>query len=397
MELEKICKKLIIREPFWGLFLLGLNKRYTTQIPTLAVAKAGIGVELWINPAFWESLKDTEQVAILMHELHHICFGHIFMGPDFPDQKRFNIACDAEVNCYIEGLPPDDGHVDVKKLGLPEKQGAKWYYNNLPQNCSSSPSDGNGNGNQNADSGNSSGQGGGVPNLSDDHSTWKQFARATEAQQELVKNQVNGLIRQAAIQTVKQRGTVPCQLKSIIDELLKERPRIYDWKAQFRRMLGTEIDLKLKKTYQRESRRFIGSPGLKFKKKVRILVGIDTSGSVSDTELSEFFSEIMHIHRAGATVHVIECDAAIQNEWEFTGFRNVQITGRGGTDFAPAVDYYREHKKEYTMFVFFTDGEAPIDNLNVPNNDMTWVITSDGARQDYPGKVIYIPSRPKDN
>ena len=55
------------------------------------------------------------------------------MGSDFSDQQRFNIAADAEVNCYIEGLPPNDGHVDVNKLGLPPRQGAKWYYNNMPQ------------------------------------------------------------------------------------------------------------------------------------------------------------------------------------------------------------------------------------------------------------------------
>lgn len=43
------------------------------------------------------------------------------------------------------------------------------------------------------------------------------------------------------------------------------------------------------------------------------------------------------------------------------------------------------------MFVFFTDGYAPIDNLNVPNNNMLWIITSNGRKQEYPGKTVYIP------
>lgn len=374
---------------------MGLNKRVTDRIPTLAVAKNGIGVELLINNDFWEGLSDTEQLAVLLHELHHIAFGHMFMGMDFPDQDRFNIAADAEVNCYIEGLPPNDGHVDVHNYGLPEKQGAKWYYENLP-NFGQQPQNGGQSGEGSGTPSGENSEGGSTPKLVDDHSPWKDFKRASQAQQELVKNQIDGMLKQAAVQTIKQRGTIPNCLKEKIDELLKERPRIYDWKSQFRRVLGTEIEIKLKKTYQRESRRFTGSPGVRFKKKVRILVAIDTSGSVSDTELSEFFSEIMHIYRAGASVHVIECDAQIHGEWEFTGFRDVVITGRGGTDFAPAVNYYREHIKEYTMFVFFTDGCAPIDDLRVPNNDMTWVITSNGERQNYPGKVIYIPASPED-
>lgn len=388
MELEKMCKRLLIREPFWGLFMLGMNKSYSTSINTLAVCKNGVGVELLVNKSFWNSLSDTEQLAVLLHELHHISLGHIFMGPDFPDHDKFNIAADAEVNCYIEGLPPNDGHVDVKVLGLPERKGAKWYYNNLPQFPSPGPNSGSGNPQNGRSSGNAN-----SPNLIDDHSKWKEFDRLSETQKELVKAQVESQLKQAAQQTAKQQGTIPSCLKEIIDELLKEKPRIYDWKAHFRRMLGTEIEVKFKKTYQRESKRFIGNPGLKMSRRVKILVAVDTSGSVSNQELADFFSEINHIHKSGAHVDVLECDADIQPIWEFKGFQNIQITGRGGTNFAPAVNYYKEHQKEYTLFVYFTDGYASIEDLNVPNNNMLWAITSDGNRQNYPGKTIYIPKQ----
>jgi predicted metal-dependent peptidase len=151
----------------------------------------------------------------------------------------------------------------------------------------------------------------------DDHSPWKEFKALSNAEKELVQQQVDGIVKAAAEQTVKQRGTIPAHLKSRIDELLKVKPRIYDWKAQFRMQLGTELDLKYRKTHKRESRRFTDTPGIRFKKKVNILVGIDTSGSVSDKELADFFSEIHHINRAGARVHVVEYDAAIHGEWDF--------------------------------------------------------------------------------
>jgi len=384
MQFEKACKRLIIRDAFWGILMLGLNKEHTTKVETLAVAKEGIGLKLLINDDFWNSLNDAEQTAILLHELHHICFGHMLMSPDFPDHEKFNLACDAEVNQYIEGLPQNDGHVDIKLLGLPEKQGAKWYYEHWPSKPKAS-----------GDGSDSSGSSDGEfsPNLIDDHSAWKEFERASDSQKELIKAQVEGIIKQAAEQTQKSRGKIPAYLKEYIDNLLKERPRIYNWKAQFRRMLGTEIDTTIRRTHKRESKRFDFSPGIKFNRKISILVAIDTSGSVSDEELSEFFSEIMYIKRAGAKVTVLEFDADVHSVWEFKGFQNIKITGRGGTDFEPPVDWYRQHRKDYTMFVMFTDGYAPINNLNVPNNNMTWVITSSGERKDYPGKVIYIPAK----
>lgn len=373
MTLEKVCKKLLIHDPFWGLFLLGLNKVPTHKVRTMAVAPNGIGVDLLVNEDFWNSLSDTEQPALLLHELHHLAFDHIFMGKDFPDKDRFNVAADLEVNCYIEGLPPNDGHPDVKMFGLPENQGTKWYYDNLPP------------------AGRWAGFGFG--SLTDDHSTWKEFDIQSPAVQELMQNQINTMLVEAAKQTEKQQGKVPGCLTEKIARLQKVQPRVYDWKSHFRRVLGTEIEVKLKKTYQRSSKRFPNSPGVRFMKRVAILVGVDTSGSVSQKELVEFFCEIEHIRRTGARVHVIECDTKIHKEWDYTGKQDIVITGRGGTKFDPMIEYYRKHKKEYTCFVLFTDGGADVDHLNVPNNDMLWLISSRGEQKRYPGKAIYMPKR----
>ena len=52
----------------------------------------------------------------------------------------------------------------------------------------------------------------------------------------------------------------------------------------------------------------------------------------------------------------------------------------------------KSHKLKYNgkiKFVYFTDGYAPIGIR--PLKDMIWIITSDGNKQNYPGKTIYIP------
>ena len=49
-KLARACKSLILREPFYGLFLIGLNKKIRKDVPTAGVSKQGIGIQLSINP-----------------------------------------------------------------------------------------------------------------------------------------------------------------------------------------------------------------------------------------------------------------------------------------------------------------------------------------------------------
>lgn len=49
MTLEKCCKTILIKEPFYGLFLLGLNKYFGNKSQTACVCRNGINVELCVN------------------------------------------------------------------------------------------------------------------------------------------------------------------------------------------------------------------------------------------------------------------------------------------------------------------------------------------------------------
>ena len=77
--------------------------------------------------------------------------------------------------------------------------------------------------------------------------------------------------------------------------------------------------------------------------------------------------------------------------YEYKGKFDGKITGRGGTDFKPVIDYYNANLNKYTTLVFFTDGYAPLDTFK-PMRQMMWVITSNGHKtQKYPGHTIFIP------
>lgn len=385
MELERAFKRLLIKSPFYGLFCLSLPKKVTKDISTLCVARKGINCELQVNPEFWETLSDDEQIAVIEHELSHICFQHILMSDSFPNKELFNVAADCEVNSYIRNIP--EGCVFPTTFGLPVEKGTKFYYEELQKKFPPSSS-GSGEGEDNGGYPQAM-EGYGVKTI-DDHSNWdKEFKNLPDATKQLVQNNINSILRNTAEQVEKQHGTIPAGLSEIIEKLRQKKPEIFNWKAYFRRMLGSIYDVNIKSTRRKQSRRFEGAAGIQHRKKVSILVAVDTSGSVATEELRDFFSEIEYIYKAGARVTLIECDARINKIVEYDGKRIPEIVGRGGTDFQPPVDYYRKHRKEYASLIYFTDGYA-----NIPEDapaGLVWIITSNGCRQEYPGKAIFIP------
>lgn len=386
MDLEKALKKLIVKDPFYGLFLLNLDKKYSTEVPTAAVGRNGINCCLLINPEYWNNIDDDEQLFILKHELNHILNKHFFVGKDLSDQEKANIAGDIEINQYIDvERKYIDKYYYPETYGFPPQLGLREYYRRLPNTSMPFPNGcgkGDGTSKNNKDS---------QKTLVDDHSKWKDFENISEAEQELISDQVDHIAKQTAEQTVKQRGTIPNHLKDYIDDLFKQKPAIFNWKKYFRRMIGTAQSIDLKKTRKKESIRFPDSSAVKYRKRSQILVAVDTSGSVNNQEICDFFSEINHIHKAGAIIDICECDATVERVYRYNGKWDRSISGRGGTDFQPAIEYFNLHR-EYTTLVYFTDGYCSLSEIKPRNNNMIWIITSNGQRQEYPGRVIYIPN-----
>ena len=177
--------------------------------------------------------------------------------------------------------------------------------------------------------------------------------------------------------------------------MFKQKPAIFNWRAYFRRFLGTALDDQIRKSRKKESLRFPDSSGIKHKRKSNILVGIDTSGSVSNKDLCDFFSEINHIYKAGANIKIMEFDYGIERIYDYQGKWDGTCSGRGGTEYFKPWEYYIQHRRDFNTFVLFTDGYASTMELRpIPN--VLWIITSNGDRNNnYPGKTIFIPTEVK--
>ena len=93
-SLAKTCKNLMFEEPFYGMFLIMLNKVWDNRVPTAGVSKNGINFQLTINEEFWGGLSEIEHLGLLKHELLHIGFFHLTDYDFLSDKEVANIAMD---------------------------------------------------------------------------------------------------------------------------------------------------------------------------------------------------------------------------------------------------------------------------------------------------------------
>ena len=377
---SRTTKTLILDEPFYGLFLIGINKQYSDRIPTAGVSKHGIGMQLTINPDFFINLSEPHRVGLIKHELLHIAFGHLLLRDLYSDPKLFNIAADLEINQYIDiNLLPEGGLLltSFPELNLPIKAGTKVYYELLEQakKDGTSPS---------LDS--LMGEMDGESEYC--HSTWKEFDDLPESDKKLIQKQIEHQLKEAAEQTQKKQGHIPGELSELIKNLFHIEPAKFDWKSYLRRFVGNSSIVYTKKLRRKYNKRYAENPGLKIKFKNHILVGIDTSGSVNTEELKEFFNELCHMSKTGHKISVAQCDSSLRTVEEFNPKKDWSIHGRGGTSFQPVIDHYNQ-KGSYTALVYLTDGEAYAPS-DCPKNTL-WVLSSISTMNDeLPGKVIKL-------
>jgi predicted metal-dependent peptidase len=426
--LSKAAKDLMLGQPFYGIFLIMLNKFWSDRVPTAGVSKNGINYQLDINEKFFTQLTDNHRIGILWHELLHIAFGHLTAYFKFSDKKRANIAFDMEINQYISKgylLADDLTHEQYKTLvdniktkvqqgldngsmtqeqaaeeynkipprgimfedyadkGWDAKAGSRYYYDKLKE--AQDEKDKNGTtGNEALDQLLEDMEQGNVP----DHSTWGDFEDLSEAEQKLIEKQLQKLLSDAKEQTLKKRGTVPGEVEGLI-EIEEIEPPKFDWRGYIRRFTGISNKVYTKKIRRKENRKFPDNPGLKIKMKQHMLLAIDTSGSVSDSELQEFMNEIHHIYKNGVEITIIQCDTRINSIKKYNGEFELEISGRGGTEFDPVLEYFNDNLNSFTSLIYFTDGEC---NTSVkPKGKILWVLSERShMNENLPGKVIKL-------
>jgi predicted metal-dependent peptidase len=187
----------------------------------------------------------------------------------------------------------------------------------------------------------------------------------------------------AILENLKSRGSLPGGLVTYLDKILKvEIP----WEELVERSIKTNIIMKpddrgwknLNKMYVPHK---IHLPGYMMTEDLEgtgtLIIGVDTSGSISDKNLKKFASVIERSMRYFKTIKVITHDVSIHQRQEFNQdnihkfyefISNTGFKGRGGTSHKYLFDeiqkkYWEIDKDDLSMVISLTDAGSDIQNI----------------------------------
>ena len=176
-------------------------------------------------------------------------------------------------------------------------------------------------------------------------------------------------------QKLNRQGTLPQDLKFVVPEYFSHkvdwREFLYGYIAAYAKSTYAFVPPNMKYLY-----RGIYLPSLS-SDLLRIVIAIDTSGSVDEALLSIFLGEINSIMQSypNYEIDLITADAKIQSHNLFLPGELLEysISGGGGTDFCPVFEYIDQQINYPTLLLYFTDGKGTFPK-NEPSYDVMWVM-----------------------
>jgi predicted metal-dependent peptidase len=341
---------LLLRAPFFG----NLATRMTiTNADSWCPTAATDGRKFYYNSEFVNNLPLKQLEFLVGHEVLHAVYDHMGRRGD-RDPKLWNIADDYCVNWDLTEQRIGDkipiALYDSKYKGMSAEEVYDDLYanadkidiNELMKRLLDEHLDGNGDGDGDGDDN----DGNGRPKLSNEE-----------------KKQIRDEIREAVISAAQASGAgnIPGGVKRLIKDLIEP---VMNW----RELLQQQIESTVKSdfTWARPSRRGWHTdaimPGMKPGEQIDVVIGIDTSGSISDNDLKVFLSEIRGIMESYEeySITVMGWDTEVHNVGVFTSDNLEDISGfepggGGGTDPHCVWNYLQENNIEPKKLIMFTD------------------------------------------
>ncbi len=365
-DLNKVTWQLLQNEPFFAALSRRIHKSSTTAIPTAGVKinKNTGQFEMVYNPAFFEDLTPVQQRGVLKHEFYHLIFQHVTGRlPTEGMSKMWNVATDLAINSFIAEDLPEGGCIPgvAPFEEYPAEQSAEWYFSKLQNDEQFQPQDGDGDGQGQGDGDGEPGDGqggGGLPDSLDDHSGWGEVDQETRA---LAEERLKDAVRKASEEVNaggRGWGTVSAACRKQIQEMIT--PRV-NWRSVLRYFIKTSQRASKRSTVRRINKRFpYIHAGKRVTRTAKIAISIDQSGSVSDTMLASFFSELEGLAKY-AEFTVIPFDTEVQEAevfvWKKGKRRSWERVSFGGTDFNAPTRWVNE--RQFDGHIVLTDMEAP--------------------------------------
>ena len=347
---------LLLRAPFFG----NLATRMTlVNADDWCGTAATDGRRFYYNSEFVNNMPLKQLEFLVGHEVLHAVYDHMGRRGN-RDPKLWNIADDYCVNWDLveqrigDKIPValydskyknmsaeevyDDLYANADKIDINKL--LKQLLDEHLDDSEFGDQEGDGDGNERTHSG------GRRPQLS-------------EAEKKEIRDEMKDAVLAAA--QASGAGSLPGGVKRMIKDLVEP---VMNW----RELLQQQIESTVKSdfTWARPSRRSWHMdaimPGMKPGEQIDIVIGIDTSGSITENDLKIFLSEIKGIMEAydEYKIHVMGWDTQVHNTEIFTSdnlesIESFEPGGGGGTDPHCVWDWLQENQIEPKKLVMFTD------------------------------------------
>lgn len=355
------------------------------------------GVRIAFSPFFLEELSDKELDYVLMHEILHVVLQHCLRG-EYKDNERYNIAADIVINSTIMHENDDKASsITLSKYGesmhiAPDgKEGYLYTAEEVYEMLQSKQ--------KIFDSGNKKSN----AKRWDDHSQWGKFEEDSKLRDVWVKNFAECCEAVKVRDASNNRGTLPMFAQRMLEKLKKPQT---DWRTILNDFIQEEI---CDYSFSPPDRRFQDSPFFlpdfnemgKNDNVSDILFFIDTSGSISDNDMTTAYSEIkgaIDQYDGKLQGWLGFFDAAIIEPKPFSSFEEFNVikpAGGGGTDFQIIFEYVNQHmkEKEPNCIIILTDGYAPFPKEELANDiPVLWLINNQDVTPPW-GKVARFTVR----
>lgn len=326
LKISRGKTRLLLQQPFWGSLAMATEFIEDNTIVPKTMCTNGRWIR-W-HRDFVNAHTEAEILGVIVHELAHKALSHMLRRKG-REPKKWNHATDYVINNIVleEGFEmPKDGLFDKQYSGMM----AEKVYDLIPD----PPED--------------PAWGLIMDDMSDDEKA--------ELEQEINQQIVN------AANAAKSIGKMPAFVKGMLADM--EEAQI-DYRDKMRRFFaGDQPDDYTFRKPERKAYHQLGiiAPTVDHKGAGHWVIGVDTSGSVSDRELNHFLGEVNAISQEvmPQSITILYCSTKINHIDTFEQGDEVtrfKYTDRGGTAVMPVFKYIEDNNLPCDQMVYLTDLE----------------------------------------
>jgi len=341
-----------------GIMMLG-DSKVVDDMPTAATD----GWNKMYGRAFLSTLNEPQLNFVVAHENFHVLFKHLTTWKKLSEENHqlANMACDYVINLMIRDLDPNGELTEIPPCGaLLDEQYRGWDAGQVFEHLKKNPPP--------------KGKGKSM----DDHQ-WGGAKQMTDKERAEMEKQIDQAIRQGSIVAGKMNGKTARDIGALPE------PKV-NWREQLRDFVTSVTSGRDASTWRKPNRRWLAQgmymPSPYAESIGPVVVGVDTSASISQADIAAFLAEIKSITDTmpPERLHLLYWDTKIAREETYVAGdyaaleTSTRPAGGGGTDPRCVQDYVHRMNTQPDFVLMLSDGYiGNWPNFNLPT---MWAMTT---------------------